>query len=251
MESIAGKTAIVTGASRGLGRAIAQQLASSGGRIVGLARNEVQLQTLASETDGAIRPVSGDITDAGLAAQLVAEWSPDLVVLCAGVNGPNKTIDQMSWEEFSTTWNTDVRGTLAWGQACLNQPLQPGSEVVIVSSGAAIGGSPISGGYAGAKRTQWFMANYFQGVSDANELGIRFRVILPKRIVGETDLGHAAAAGYAARQGVTIEQFLAGFGTPMGPSEFARYFEQALTDDTFGQARAIAIAGDGPTVLEA
>ena len=251
MKQIKGITAIVTGASRGLGRAIAQRLASGGANIIGLARSEDQLRILTDASNGAIQSVTGDITDSQLAEQVVAEYQPDLVILCGGTNGPAKTIDEMSWEEFSMTWNTDVRGTLAWGQACLSRPLRPGSEVIVISSGAAIGGSPISGGYAGAKRTQWLMANYFQGVGDARELGIRFRVILPKRIVGETDLGHAAAAGYAARQGITIEQFLAGFGTPMGPQEFAGFVEQSLTDDTFAGARTIAITGDGPAVIEA
>ena len=52
-------------------------------------------------------------------------------------------------------------------------PLAPGSTVVLVSSGAAIGGSWLSGGYAGAKRMQWWLAGYAQKVSDAKKLGIR------------------------------------------------------------------------------
>ena len=196
-------------------------------------------------------PVAGDVTDAELARQVVAEWSPDLVILSAGVNGPMKPVDEMSWDEFSTTWNTDVKGALLWGQASVSLPLRPGSEVVIVSSGAAIAGSPLSGGYAGAKRTQWFLAGYFQKVSDAKDLGIRFRVVLPKRIVGETDLGRAAAEGYSARQGITVERYLEGFGTPMGPAEFARFFERALVEAPFATARTIGIAGDGPEVIEA
>jgi hypothetical protein len=43
-------------------------------------------------------------------------------------------------------------------QAALNQPLKPGSRVLVVSSGAAENGSPMSGGYGGAKRMLWFMA---------------------------------------------------------------------------------------------
>jgi hypothetical protein len=143
-----------------------------------------------------------------------------------------------------------VKSTFFWGQACVNQPLAAGSEVVFVSSGAAIGGSPLSGGYAGAKRTQWMLASYFQRVSDNKDLGIRFRTILPKRIVGETELGAAAASGYAAAQGVSVEKFLENFGTPMGPTEFATFFERALTEAPFVDAKTIGIAGDGPEIIE-
>jgi NAD(P)-dependent dehydrogenase (short-subunit alcohol dehydrogenase family) len=51
----------------------------------------------------------------------------------------------------------------------LRAPLAPGSVVVIISSGAGLGGSPISGGYAGAKRMQMFLAKYCQAESDRRE----------------------------------------------------------------------------------
>ena len=62
------------------------------------------------------------------------------------------------WESFSASWNTDLKIAFQVGQTALRRPLRPGSLVLIVSSGAALVGSPMSGGYAGAKRMQMFLA---------------------------------------------------------------------------------------------
>ena len=52
---------------------------------------------------------------------------------------------------------------LYWMQAALKTPLKSGSRVLVGSSGAAQNGSPLSGGYAGAKRMLWLMAKYANG----------------------------------------------------------------------------------------
>ncbi len=59
-------------------------------------------------------------------------------------------------------------------------PLEPGSAVIAFSSGAAVNGSPISGGYAGAKATMRFIASYAASESGRNALGIRFTSVLPQ-----------------------------------------------------------------------
>ena len=94
-----------------------------------------------------------------------------------------------------------------WTREALLLPLEPGSAVIAVSSGAAVNGSPLSGGYAGAKATIRFIASYATEESDRNGLGIRFTCVLPQ-LTPETGLGAAAVAAYAARQGVGIPAFL-------------------------------------------
>jgi NAD(P)-dependent dehydrogenase (short-subunit alcohol dehydrogenase family) len=83
-------------------------------------------------------------------------------------------VDEFDWASFSEAWNVDVKASFLLIKEALTLPLSPGSSVVVVSSGAAMDGSPLSGGYAGAKRMQWFLADYAQKVSNTKKLGSAF-----------------------------------------------------------------------------
>ena len=80
--------------------------------------------------------------------------------------------------------------------------------VIALSSGAAVNGSPLSGGYAGAKATIRFLTRYAAAESERAGLGIRFISLLPK-LTPATDLGSAAVAAYAARDGEDVATYLA------------------------------------------
>jgi hypothetical protein len=122
--------------------------------------------------------------------------------------------------------------------------------VVIVSSGAAIGGSPGSGGYAGAKRTQWFLAQYLQRESDSLKLGIRFVALLPMQIIGATELGHNAASAYAAQQGISEQAFLERSGPPLTPENVGRAVVALLTDQAYRNGIAFGVTGQGLASLD-
>jgi hypothetical protein len=62
----------------------------------------------------------------------------------------------------------------------------------MTSSGAAIHGSPLSGGYGGAKKMIWLMAQYANSFSRKSGLNIRFQVIVPLQMVGGTGTGDVA-----------------------------------------------------------
>jgi NADP-dependent 3-hydroxy acid dehydrogenase YdfG len=110
------------------------------------------------------------------------------------------SIEDQSWESFSEPWHVDVKIAFEVGRAVLGRPLRPGSTAVIVSSGAGVNpnGSPMSGGYAGAKRMQMFLTSYLQRASDARELGIRFVALAPMQFLVGTRIGEAATAAYGA-----------------------------------------------------
>jgi NADP-dependent 3-hydroxy acid dehydrogenase YdfG len=115
--------------------------------------------------------------------------------------------------------------------------------VVAFSSGAAVNGSPMSGGYAGAKATIRFIASYAASESGRSGLGIRFTAVLPQ-LTPATELGTAGVAAYAARQGVDVPTFLAGFGQVLTPEQVGAAILHIVTGPASGQdAYLLSAAG--------
>jgi NAD(P)-dependent dehydrogenase (short-subunit alcohol dehydrogenase family) len=193
-----------------------EALAAKGVRVLALARHEEALSTLTHEVRGAVAVV-GDAGDDRLAERLMRDESPDLVVLCAGAAPPLLPLQDQTWEGFCTNWNTDAKSTFVWLRHALRLPMKRGGHVVVVSSGAAAQGSPVSGGYAPAKRAQWFMADYAATESERAGLGLRIHCVLPN-LNPSTELGRPAIAAYAARAGVTPEEFTKRLGPLLTPA---------------------------------
>jgi NAD(P)-dependent dehydrogenase (short-subunit alcohol dehydrogenase family) len=122
-------------------------------------------------------------------------------------------LHEQTWETFSLNWQTDVRIAFHWLREALLKPLSPGSRVIVFSSGAAVNGSPLSGGYAGAKATQRFITAYAQDEAQRAGLDITFTALLP-RITPLTELGRPAVEAYAARAGHSVEEHI----ETLGPS---------------------------------
>lgn len=101
--------------------------------------------------------------------------------------------------------------------------------VIAFSSGAALRGSPLSGGYAGSKATIRFIISYAAAESERAALGIRFTSVLPG-LTPATGLGAIAVAAYAARQGMDIATYLAGSGPALGPEQVGKAIADIATD---------------------
>jgi NAD(P)-dependent dehydrogenase (short-subunit alcohol dehydrogenase family) len=203
------RTTIVVGASRGLGHGIALAFAAAGDSVVAVSRT-------AADFPGAIEPELADAGDATVPARVLDQYEPEVVVLVAGASPHMRPLQEQTWETFSVNWETDVRVTFAWLREILLKPLRPGSKVIVVSSGAALAGSPLSGGYAGAKATQRFITSYAQDEASRAGLDITFTAILP-RFAPETGVGRPAVRAYAARAGQSVEEFLQQVGPPVTP----------------------------------
>ena len=216
-ESLVGTTAIVTGASRGFGRAIAVALAVAGAHVVGVARRPARIDELGER----FTAVAADVADPQVAQRLIDEHQPTTLVLCAGASPTMSPLYEQSWESFSETWNVDVAQAFHWSRVALRRPLAPGSSVIAMSSGAAVNGSPLSGGYAGAKAAVKFIADYAAIESERAGLGVRFVSVLP-RLTPATDLGAKAVAAYADRQGVDVETFIDAGGPALTPEQVGR-----------------------------
>jgi NAD(P)-dependent dehydrogenase (short-subunit alcohol dehydrogenase family) len=204
-------TGLVTGASRGFGRAIASALHAQSANVVAVARNATLLHSLRVELGGSLTTAVADVTDPVVAGTLIEQYRPETLVLNAGAQPLSRPLHQHTWETFSRNWEVDVRHAFHWIRESLLLPLAPGSTVVVISSGAAIAGSPLSGGYAGSKATIRFITGYAAEESERVGLGIRFVSVLP-RLTSATDLGSAAVAAYAHREGIGLEDYLERFG---------------------------------------
>jgi NAD(P)-dependent dehydrogenase (short-subunit alcohol dehydrogenase family) len=210
--------ALVIGAGSGVGRATADALTAAGAEVL----------AAGSERDA---------TDPANVAALLAEADPDLVVVAAGTHPRMASVEDQSWESFSAPWNVDVRIAFEVGRAALARPLRAGSTVVIVSSGAGINpnGSPLSGGYAGAKRMQMFLAAYLQRAAAARELGIRFVALAPMQFIVGTAIGDAAAAAYGPGS----------WPVPLDPDGVARAILAVASGEEHPEATVLGVTGNG------
>jgi NAD(P)-dependent dehydrogenase (short-subunit alcohol dehydrogenase family) len=214
-RELSDRTTVVVGASRGFGRGIATAFAQAGAPVVAVARTAAALNELRGAADSVQLEVA-DASDPSVAGSLLDRYEPQVVILVAGASPLMRPLQQQTWDTFSVNWHTDVRVAFHWTREALLKPLRPGSTVVVISSGAALAGSPLSGGYAGAKSTQRFIAAYAQDEANRGALGITFTAVLP-RITPLTDLGRPAVRAYAARSGQTEQEYLERFGEPLTP----------------------------------
>lgn len=240
---LSGTTALVTGASRGFGRAIATTLAQAGAHVVAVARDRARLDDLRAELGEHVTVVAADVTDPVVAGELLDAHRPRTLVLNAGAAPLSRPLHRHTWETFSRNWEVDVRQAFHWTREALLQPLEPGSAVIAFSSGAALFGSPISGGYAGSKATIRFLTGYAADESQRLALGIRFISVLPQ-LTPDTDLGAAAVAGYAARSGLTVPEFLASRGPALTAAQVGAAVAR-LAEKDGGDPGAYLLSADG------
>lgn len=205
IKELKGKKVVVIGGSRGTGRAIVEALVKTAATVTAIGRGTRSLAELKNDFP-VVNTIQADAAEAGTAAKAFAD-SPDVVVLVAGATPPTLSLHQMSWETFSGNWNTDVKAAFELARFALTTPVKPGTAIIFISSGAAIQGSPISGGYAGAKRTQMFIANYAQITSNRLRLGLRFLALAPWRLMTGTGTGEVVTPAYADYYGVPVPDF--------------------------------------------
>jgi short-subunit dehydrogenase len=193
----AGTRALVTGASRGIGRALAVALAARGAHVGLLARDATRLEALAAELGGTALPA--DVGDrAAVAAAIERFGALQLVVANAGVAhyGPFLETPLERAEEMT---RINWLGTLYTVHAALPH-LQGGGHVVIVSSGAGLRAFPEAAAYGATKAAQRAFAEALR--HELAGTGVSLTTVFPGEI--DTDL-HAhecdrMPAWYGARK---------------------------------------------------
>jgi len=200
-----GQTAVVTGASRGIGAAVARRFADEGARVVVCAREREPLDELVADIEAAggdaeaLRADVRDEYDVERLMETASRWSDgaiDVVVACAGVyhGTPGETpLDRESYAAFDDTLRTNARGVFTAIREALPH-LAEDARVLVPSGGVAREASPGFGAYAVSKAGAEAVARGF-----AAELDRTVGVVDPGQVAtgltGGTGRDPADAAG--------------------------------------------------------
>ncbi len=197
-----GRTALVTGGSSGIGRAVAQRFADDGARVYLTGRREAELETAAKEIGPNAVAVRCDVS---VAADLDHVFDVirqdgrtlDTVVANAGL-GSLTSLEDTTEEQFDHVFGVNVKGTLQTVQKALPL-LEPSATVILLSSTTTSGGEAGMGVYAASKAAIRSLGRTF--AVELAPRGIRVNVITP----GPTET--PAITGLAAQSGHSTAQF--------------------------------------------
>ena len=213
-------TAVVTGASAGIGAATAKRLAGAGFHVVLGARRLDRLETLAASIDATALPL--DVTDPDSVAAFCSRI-PECHVLVNNAGGalgldPVAAADESHWRWM---WEANVLGTLRMTKALLPKLIESGNgHVVTVTSVAAAEVYDNGAGYTSAKHAQSALHRTLRG----EHLGqpVRFTEILPGMV--ETEFSVTRFDGDTARAAAVYEGL-----TPLTADDVADVITFAVT----------------------
>ena len=149
--ALADRRVVVTGASSGIGRALAAALVAGGAHVIAAARSADPLQSLAGELGAALVPVRADVTDGESVQQLAAvAGRVDAVVNNAGIGfiEPFAESDPARWRQ---TLETNLIGALSVTRAFLPALLAAGHGLIVNVGSASASGWPYLALYAASK----------------------------------------------------------------------------------------------------
>ncbi len=179
------RVAWITGAGKGLGRAVALSLVSRGWTVAASARSETDLLTLASESareTGSVFPFVVDVTDEAAMMATVAALEEkigplDLVILNAGTHEPVRA-REFSVEPFRKLFETNVMGVVHGLAAVLPRLIaRRVGHVVVVSSVAGYRGLPTGSAYGATKAALTNMCEALK--PELDRYGVRITVVNP------------------------------------------------------------------------
>jgi short-subunit dehydrogenase len=186
MELAPGTRVLVTGASRGIGRAIATAFAARGATLGLVARKREPLEELAGELPGSGHvAIEGDVSDADSTARAIAEFGDvDVLVANAGITH-YRPFAELPLDEARQMNDVNWLGTIHTVHAALPRMIERGrGHIVIVSSGGGVRGFPHAAVYNGTKAAQRCFAEALRHELDGT--GVSVTTVYPGEI--ETSL---------------------------------------------------------------
>jgi NAD(P)-dependent dehydrogenase (short-subunit alcohol dehydrogenase family) len=193
---------------------------------------------------GHVETISGDVTDAVLAARVVARRRPTVLVLNAGARGISRPTRLHTWDTFSVQLDVDLKSCFTWTREALLLPLDRGSAIFLGSSGAALRPVFVNAGYAAAKAAIWAFA---QGVSgEAKQLGIRVHCLLPM-MAPHSEVGREALEDFSKYMDLPVDKIIEqkGMLPAVTPEFIGRAVVNILNDPEMANSVGFRISGAG------
>ncbi|BBH71697.1 oxidoreductase [Actinoplanes sp. OR16] len=150
MGQLDGKTALITGATSGIGLAAARLLASEGARVVITGRRKDALDEAVASIGERATGVQADVANPDDLDRLFAGLTELDIVFANAGGGEFAALPDITWEHYATTFNTNVGGTLFTVQKALPL-LKPGASVILTSSNIDVKGAGAFSVYAATK----------------------------------------------------------------------------------------------------
>jgi 3-oxoacyl-[acyl-carrier protein] reductase len=231
MSRFAGRVAVVTGASKGIGEAIARRLAGEGASVVINAREADNLQRIAAsitETGGQVHCVPGNITRPGVCEQLIGAaidryGQVDHVVNTVAANLTYGPLLEAKRDAFLGTMERNTWPTVELVQQAVGQGLGAGGSVAVISTIGSHSLAPYLAAYSASKAALDLIVRQL-----ARELGpkqIRVNAVAPGLIT--TDMSQILWAGQRRQ----AEEQLLPLGRLGQPSDIAAAVSWLLSDD--------------------
>ncbi|MES2510126.1 MAG: SDR family oxidoreductase [Pseudomonadota bacterium] len=227
VPDFAGKTALVTGSSRGIGKAIAMRLHAGGCRVVLNARNAQQLGKTAGELTGAIA-VAGDVTLPAEARRVVDEAIAAVgqldILVCNVGSGRSVPPGEETFDEWQRVFGLNLWSTTNSVEAAKASLAATGGQIVCISSICGlevIPGAPVT--YSAAKAA---LHAYVRGMArPLGKQGIRINALAPGNIQSEDSVWarRMAEDGHRVQQMLDREVSLSRLGMPAEVAEFVAF----------------------------